>query len=350
MKKVIINPQNGARTLILKLDIHTGENIRRETVEIDFSTAQDKPLPPVHLLDWIQKTKSLSALAAQAGGHGTGVAQCLETLRKHLIVFLGEENAASILLADVDRDFCLRFVSYLNQAHNNRIRPDKPPRLLSANTRKKLFTLFSAVFRRAQREGLISTNPVKEMDRNERPHAIPTDRPYLTREELQKMIRCSRAPEDVRKAFLFSCLTGLRWSDICSLTWRNLRQDGDNWFIIKKMIKTGEWISNPIAGEARLLLPSPEGRADAPVFSLPSASAVNRDLKRWAKAAGLYKNISFHTARHTFATLLITEGADIYTTSKLLGHTSVETTQIYAKVVDQKKQEAITLISKALKK
>ncbi len=328
MKKVIINPQNGARTLILKLDIHTGENIRRETVEIDFSTAQDKPLPPVHLLDWIQKTKSLSALAAQAGGHGTGVAQGLETLRKH----------------------CLRFVSYLNQAHNNRIRPDKPPRLLSANTRKKLFTLFSAVFRRAQREGLISTNPVKEMDRNERPHAIPTDRPYLTREELQKMIRCSRAPEDVQKAFLFSCLTGLRWSDICSLTWRNLRQDGDNWFIIKKMIKTGEWISNPIAGEARLLLPSPEGRADAPVFSLPSASAVNRDLKRWAKAAGLYKNISFHTARHTFATLLITEGADIYTTSKLLGHTSVETTQIYAKVVDQKKQEAITLISKALKK
>ena len=70
------------------------------------------------------------------------------------------------------------------------------------------------------------------------------------------------------------------------------------------------------------------------------------EWKEWAKAAGIKKNISFHTARHTFATMMLTLGADIYTTSKLLGHSRISTTEIYAKIVDKKKDEAMGLIDK----
>lgn len=70
-------------------------------------------------------------------------------------------------------------------------------------------------------------------------------------------------------------------------------------------------------------------------------------LKVWAKEAGVTKHISFHTSRHSFATMMLTLGADLYTTSKLLGHSNVKTTQIYAKIVDSKKVEAVNLLDKA---
>lgn len=70
-------------------------------------------------------------------------------------------------------------------------------------------------------------------------------------------------------------------------------------------------------------------------------------LKVWAKDAGVTKHISFHTSRHSFATMMLTLGADLYTTSKLLGHSNVKTTQIYAKIVDSKKVEAVNLLDKA---
>ena len=67
-------------------------------------------------------------------------------------------------------------------------------------------------------------------------------------------------------------------------------------------------------------------------------------LQHWAKVAGITKHISFHVARHTHATMMLTLGADLYTVSKLLGHKNIATTQIYAKIVDKKKEEAIGLI------
>lgn len=70
-------------------------------------------------------------------------------------------------------------------------------------------------------------------------------------------------------------------------------------------------------------------------------------LDTWAKEAGIQKHVTFHTARHTFATMELTMGADLYTTSKLLGHTEVRTTQIYAKIVNSKKEEAVSLLDSA---
>ena len=80
---------------------------------------------------------------------------------------------------------------------------------------------------------------------------------------------------------------------------------------------------------------------DDNVFDLPST--VNTLIKPWAKAAGISKHFTFHTDRHKFATMMLTLGADLYTVSKLLGHTSVRMTQVYAKIVNKKKDDAVNL-------
>ena len=81
------------------------------------------------------------------------------------------------------------------------------------------------------------------------------------------------------------------------------------------------------------------------MFDLPSTTHINILLKPWAKAAGIDKRFSFHTARHTFATMMLTLGADLYTTSKLLGHTDVKMTQVYANIINRKKDEAVNLVN-----
>lgn len=88
-----------------------------------------------------------------------------------------------------------------------------------------------------------------------------------------------------------------------------------------------------------------DAATDSHVFNtLVNFGNVNENLRKWAKAAGVNKHISYHCARHTFATMMLTLGADLYTTSKLLGHSNVKTTQIYAKIVDSKKVEAVNLV------
>ena len=87
-----------------------------------------------------------------------------------------------------------------------------------------------------------------------------------------------------------------------------------------------------------------EAKDDDKIFVLPASVNLSVGLDNWAKKAGIKKHVTFHTARHTFATMMLTLGADLYTTSKLLGHANVATTQIYAKIVDKKKIEAVNLV------
>lgn len=87
-----------------------------------------------------------------------------------------------------------------------------------------------------------------------------------------------------------------------------------------------------------------EKTSEDTVFDLPSKATINILLKPWTKAAGIDKRFSFHTARHTFATMMLTFGADLYTTSKLLGHADLKMRQVYAKIVNQKKDDAVSSI------
>ncbi|MEP7218966.1 MAG: site-specific integrase, partial [Bacteroidota bacterium] len=99
----------------------------------------------------------------------------------------------------------------------------------------------------------------------------------------------------------------------------------------------------PLSAQAQKYLGKP-GEPGKCVFDLPTHAPVYHALTKWAQVAGVTKPISFHVSRHTFATLALTFGADLYTVSKLLGHASVKTTEIYGQIVDEKKRAAVELI------
>ena len=113
------------------------------------------------------------------------------------------------------------------------------------------------------------------------------------------------------------------------------------------MQKTKKPVIVPLGEQALKWLPKQGDAANADkVFpNAPTLGCANRALKHMAKNAGITKLVTFHTSRHTFATLTITAGADIFTTSKLLGHTNVHTTEIYADVVMNTKVDAVNLVS-----
>lgn len=138
----------------------------------------------------------------------------------------------------------------------------------------------------------------------------------------------------------------MRYSDIKGLEWGKIQEvkDGEKQVEIRQQ-KTREPLYLPLSSNALQWLPDRGAAKDTDkVFALPHVSTVEKFLPRWAKDAGVNKHITFHVSRHTNATLMLYFGADIYTVSKLLGHTNVKTTQIYAKIVDESKRKAVNLI------
>jgi integrase len=199
-----------------------------------------------------------------------------------------------------------------------------------------------------------------------------TDRVFLEIEDIKKIeelkFRLQSPLYDARELFLFECYTGMRISDILSLKWKNVTDTE----ILISMRKTGKTISIPINNKVKNILGKKHSileknysqtHSEKYVFNIlkidveycspqdalnaisGATAIVNRKLKNIAERAGINKNISTHTARHTFATTLLTKGADLPTISDLLGHSDIRVTQIYAKVVSAKKQEAINLLN-----
>ena len=120
--------------------------------------------------------------------------------------------------------------------------------------------------------------------------------------------------------------------------------DGKTLYVHVFMQKTQKPLNVPLSGEALKVLAEKEN-PDEPIFTLPTSDAtINYHIKKWVKKGHIDKDISFHCSRHTFATMMLTLGADLYTTSKLLGHANVTTTQIYSKIIDKKKVETVNLI------
>ena len=171
-----------------------------------------------------------------------------------------------------------------------------------------------------------------------------TQRVHLTEDELQQLVNTPCGNDETRRAAIFSALTGLRYSDIAKLTWGEITGDMENPRIEFRQKKTKGVVYQPISTQA-LALCGERKEADNAIFpNITSGEHINHTIAAWVKRAGITKKITFHCFRHTFATLQLSSGTDIYTVSKLLGHTSVSTTQIYAKVVDSKKQKAANAI------
>ncbi len=209
------------------------------------------------------------------------------------------------------------------------------------NTVNKALSVFRIFLRKMYADRLIEKDPFE----NIKIGRIYSHRGFLTTNELKRLYLnfldrrrlLSETEQNVMQVFLFSCFTGLRYSDLYSLDASEIF----DWKIRKQTHKTGEPVYIPIPLQARLLLP--EKLKQGKVFEVVENSHFNRTLRKAAPKLGYYKYIHCHLARHTFATTCITLGISLPATSKLLGHRNVETTLIYAKFVD-------TFLDKEMKK
>ena len=294
------------------------------------------------LLDWMQQRQDRADKSARdAGRKRSNTAEGIKTTAAHLRRYIGAAyKGRAVTLAQVDKDFCTGFAAYLKDTRR------QWKGTLSPNTSALYYANFEAALNEAYKKGLIASNPAALVEESEKPQGQPAERDYLTAEELKTLAAAKCPNEQVRAAFLFSCFCGLRLSDIEGLTWGAIHQDGEAWRVETRMQKTRQLLYLPLSNAARRYLPERGSKTpESLVFDLPKRVTTQCDIRTWVKRAGIDKSISFHCARHTFATLALTQGADLYSISKLLGHTNVTTTQIYATIIDQRKQEAANLLN-----
>lgn len=281
----------------------------------------------------------------------TSCAVLMRSAIKRMVDYKGK----NITFNSIDKDFLIGFIEHLNSDIRDFDKEGKgkkrKPKPLSNVYKEALFARIMVALNKAERDGIIMKNPGKDIDRKLKPHSEQKTRCYLTLEELQRVIGVDYRPDnDVKPAFLFCCFSGLRYSDVQKLTWGEITVSPEGCAQIEtNMQKTGKDIIIPLSDNALKWLPERGNRpfGSRIFYKLPD-QVTNADvrLKTLIKKADIDKHVTFHVARHTFATLTLTYGADLYTVSKLLGHTNIRTTQIYAKIVDESKRKAVNLIPK----
>ena len=211
---------------------------------------------------------------------------------------------------------------------------------LAANTQKSMIRCLQAVLNEAWKDEIITFNPNHAI---EMPKGEQKQKQFLTLAELQTLSNTKCSNDTVKRISLFSALTGLRHSDCINLRWKNLT-GGKNPNVKFAQQKTKSTVYMPISLDALELCGERKNENDKIFEGVESSQSCNTIIAKWVKKAGITKEITFHCFRHTFATLQLTSGTDIYTVSKMLGHADVKTTQIYAQIVDEKKQKAANAI------
>lgn len=257
---------------------------------------------------------------------------------KHIVSYLNKEfNPDTFKLSNVDDSFIKGFKNYLDTEELTK--SSKP---LSNNSKLSYLMKLRACIREAFNNKLIDDNPFNRIKGFK---TEDTKREYLTLQEIQSLANTECRYPVLKKAFLFSCMTGLRWSDIFKMKWSEMKSDNGEYKIVFNQKKTNQLEYLPISNQAMALI-GKAGKPDDRVFiGLRYSNYMNMELQRWVINAGITnKIITFHSARHSFATLQLTLGTDIYTVSKLLGHKNISTTQIYSKVIDQSKMDAVNKI------
>lgn len=261
-----------------------------------------------------------------------------DAAQKHLEKYCPEH----ITFNDIDVDFIKGYKKYLDT-----VAVTKSEKKLSQNTKHTYFNKFKACLRAAFDEGFIKENLVKKVKGFS---MAESTREYLTSHELQNLARTECRFPKLKRAFLFSALTGIRWSDINKLKWKEVRDEGNDhlgnsmYRIVFKQKKTAGAEYLYISKQARDLLGERRKPEERVFKGLIYSAHMNLQLLKWCIHAGITKHITFHSARHTNAVLMLENGADIYTVSKRLGHREIRTTQIYAKIIDEKMKQAADML------
>ncbi len=308
------------------------------------SVSEGKPITAISLRDsYLGKDSSKKMLLEIFEDHNKrvsklvgsdfaeGTAERYRTAKKHVSEYIQKEyRAKDILVKDVNHKFITGFEYYLKTERN-----------CSHNTAIKYITNFKKIIRIAFANDWIDKDPFLHW----KAKLKTVDREFLTEEEIQKMVEKELHTErldQVKDIFIFCCFTGLAYSDVKKLSKDDIviGIDGDKWIKIKRT-KTDTRSNIPILPTAEALIEKYANQSDLltndKLLPVLSNQKMNAYLKEIADLCKINKNLTFHLARHTFATTVtLTNGVPIESVSKMLGHKSLRTTQHYAKILDRK--------------
>lgn len=273
------------------------------------------------------------------------------TTQKYLNQFLSEKHKTDdIYLQNLNYAFIIDFEHYLKS-----YQPTDHQRKISNNTAMKHLQRLRKMVTMAFHLEWIDRDPFVRFKSS----FEKREREFLTNEELlslEEFFSSVNRLNIVRDLFVFSCYTGISFIDMNKLTKGNIVKgiDGNDWIVTKRE-KTKSPVKIPLLNQARILIEkyqdNPRVIASNSLLPKFSNQKINSYLKEIADLCGIKKNLTFHMARHTFATIVtLSNGVPIETVSKLLGHTKIATTQIYAKVIEQKVSEDMKILITKLKK
>ena len=308
---------------------------QREIEIVRNGQLQPKAKVKLLLLDWMEAFRA----DKERTGQSQQRAKSIKTVIQHLKDFIGSK---AVTMADVDEDFCKRFIEHLAGISNKNY--TKNPKQITAASARAYYLVFVSALNEAVHKKLLPANPAMYLNNEDKKpiKAVRSMRTYLTIDEVRRLIAADCKREQVKRAFLFACFTGLRISDVRNLTWADIKEKNGSKYVSIIIQKTRQPIVLKLNEDALRWMPQGQGKGQ--VFALPdNHGTLNRNLKMWAKAAGIDKDLCFHMSRHTFATMALTLGADLYTVSKLLGHQDISVTQVYAEIIDEKKDKALDL-------
>lgn len=263
--------------------------------------------------------------------HRKGTGKNYETWRSTL-KHLKEFNPNGLKFNDLDVKWLENFRHFLMETQN-----------LKSASANNYFNVLKHGIHDAFRDRMIE---VDIADLVKAPTVEKAIRVYLTEEEVLMLENTECANKELKKAFLFACRTGMSFADIKKFKWEDLKTNHKGDYIIEfYRKKTKELQYHPVSIEAVKIL-GEKGKKDELVFkNLNYNSWMNIRLREWVLRAGIKKTITFHCARHTYATMLLHKKADITVVSKLLGHKDLKTTMIYAKVMDEDMRNAAELMN-----
>ena len=299
---------------------------------------------------FLGKINFLDYLEHQAQRYEEAGSRAYARTVRNTIIHLTRYAGENITIGHVDKKYLSGFIDYLNGASSKYYHTDKEGttrrRTLSQASRALYFNAVVIALNRAVKDDIIPSNPAHKIPEADRPKEGQATKEYLTLDEVQKLEATPCKYPELKRAFLFSCFCGLRMSDVRRLRWQDIHTTADGQKQVETVQqKTGEPIYIPLSNNALRYLPDDSRSTEQDrIFILPHVSTIEKYLSVWGKNAGITKHLTYHVSRHTNATLMLTYGADIYTVSKLLGHTNVKTTAVYAKIVDENKRKAVNLI------
>jgi site-specific recombinase XerD len=244
---------------------------------------------------------------------------------KRFKAFITQISKSHLLMKDFSENIVVQFRDALSES-------------CQGEGAKSYYARFKKMVKQAAREKMLQENPCQFV---EPPKGEASERDVLTFDELQILSSTYTKATEVKRAFLFSSVTGLAWVDVKGLTWENVNLKERKMKIVRsKLKKYNRQKEYPLNDTALKLLGEP-GKKNELIFDLPTANGANRSLNLWVQRAGIEKHITWHCGRHGFGTNLIFHGTDILTTKNLLGHETMKYTQRYVRASEEMNRKAV---------